>query len=124
MKKLLAISILCSSSALIGFSVAGVMLSVSESATAQRAYEVMKSCNYLNEFDKDNQVEGRLMMLEAIDSDDQAVKDLFKTTVSASLLKDAVRLRKEIDSDLSDSDVANKKRLLNEIENKFSIKAS
>lgn len=35
-----------------------------------------------------------------------------------------MRLRKEIDSAISDSDLKNKKRRLNEIEDKLSIKTS
>jgi len=124
MKKLLAISILCSSSALIGFSVAGLMLTVNESASVQRAYDLMKSCNSLSEFDKDSQVEHRIMMLQALESDDQELKDIFKAAIAKALLEDAVRLRKQIDSAPDESEIMRKKSLLKEIENEFSIKAS
>lgn len=124
MKNVIAAAVLSSSSALIGFATAGVMLGVNESEMSQRAYDVMKSCKSLSEFDKDQQVMHRVLMLQVLESDDEETRVMFKAAVAQTLLEDAVRLKHQIETAPSDKELQQKKDLIREIESVLPIEAS
>ncbi|KXJ51047.1 MAG: hypothetical protein AXW15_12020 [Neptuniibacter sp. Phe_28] len=96
MKKLLAISILCSSSALIGFTVAAGMELFSYSVAVEAHDKLAKECKATHEHLIDSNAYDRLTVWDVLNADDPRAIQIYKASLEKLLFMDAEAFRASI----------------------------
>jgi hypothetical protein len=121
MKKLLAISILCSSSALIGFTVAAGMELFSYSAAVEAHDKLAKECKATHEHLIDSNAYDRLTVWDVLNADDPRAIQIYKASLEKFLFMDAEAFRASIKESKDGPNLEFKIHLLEQIETKLGV---